>query len=115
MGDLELINSYNDIVLPTAWDIEDKSPFIEINGLKLNYTDPDDHKAAIVRANHPISSQCGIFYFEVKIINGGENGMIGVGYCAKQSDKKIDDSAYVNNMLMPGQKCKENEEHESWG
>src|SRR5260364_294343 len=28
--------------------------------------------------------------------------MIGIGYCTKQSDKKIDDSNYINNMLMPG-------------
>ncbi|RIB08778.1 hypothetical protein C2G38_2110272, partial [Gigaspora rosea] len=38
--------------------------------------------------------------------------MIGIGYCTKQSDKKIDDSNYINNMLMPGQ---ENNENESWG
>ncbi|RIB16722.1 hypothetical protein C2G38_2090104, partial [Gigaspora rosea] len=36
---LDLITSYNDIVLPTAWDIKDKSPFIDIDssGLKVNY------------------------------------------------------------------------------
>ncbi|RIB16077.1 hypothetical protein C2G38_2091847, partial [Gigaspora rosea] len=38
--------------------------------------------------------------------------MIGIGYCTKQSDKRIDDSNYINNMLMPGQ---ENKENESWG
>ena len=29
-----------ELVLPTAWDIEDKSPFIDIDssGLKVNYT-----------------------------------------------------------------------------
>ncbi|RIB00987.1 concanavalin A-like lectin/glucanase domain-containing protein [Gigaspora rosea] len=103
MGDIEL-------VLPTAWDIEDKSPFIDIdsNGLKVSYTDPDDYKAVIIRANNPIPSECGIFYFEIKIINKGKNRMIGIGYCTKQSDKKIDDSNYINNMLMPGQ------ENESW-
>ncbi|RIB24121.1 concanavalin A-like lectin/glucanase domain-containing protein [Gigaspora rosea] len=114
MGDLNLITSYNDIVLPTAWDIKDKSTFIDIDssGLKVNYTDPDDYKAAVVRANHPVPSECRIFYFEIKIINKGKNGMIGIGYCTKQSNKKIDDSNYINNMLMPGQ---ENEENDSWG
>ncbi|RIB16076.1 hypothetical protein C2G38_2091846, partial [Gigaspora rosea] len=65
MGDLDLITSYNDIVLPTAWDIEDKSPFIDIDssGLKVKYTDPDDFKAGVVRANRPVPSECGIFYF----------------------------------------------------
>ncbi|RIB09164.1 concanavalin A-like lectin/glucanase domain-containing protein [Gigaspora rosea] len=118
MGDLDLITSYNDIALPTAWDIKDKSPFIEIDssGLKpfnllkpLLIKDPDDYKAAVVRANHPAPSVCGIFYFEIKIIDKGKNGMIGIGYCTKQSDKKKDDSNYINNMLMPGQ------ENESWG
>ncbi|RIB10643.1 concanavalin A-like lectin/glucanase domain-containing protein [Gigaspora rosea] len=103
MGDLDLKTSYNDIVLPTAWDIKDKSPFIDIDssGLKVNYT-----------ADHPVPSECGIFYFEIEIINKGKNGMIGVGYCTKQGDKKIDDSNYINNMLLPGQ---ENKENESWG
>ncbi|RIB13580.1 hypothetical protein C2G38_2197448 [Gigaspora rosea] len=108
MGVVDLITSYNNIALPTAWDINDKSPFIDIDssGLKVNYTVPDDYKAAVVRANHPVPSECGIFYFEIKIINKGKNGMIGVRYCTKQSDKKIDD---INNMLMLGQ------ENETWG
>ncbi|KAF0539416.1 SPRY-domain-containing protein [Gigaspora margarita] len=107
-----------DVVLPTAWDIENKSPLLNIdsNGLRVIYTGLDDNKAAIIRANHPIPSQCGIFYFEVEIINKGKNGMIGVGYCSKQNDKKKDDSIiktdYINNMLMPGQRSKENE---LWG
>ncbi|RIB28281.1 hypothetical protein C2G38_2158251 [Gigaspora rosea] len=63
---------------------------------------PDDYKGVIVRANNPIPSECGIFYFEIKIINKGKNGMIGIGYCTKQSDKKIDDFNYINNMLIPG-------------
>ncbi|RIB14064.1 hypothetical protein C2G38_1684116 [Gigaspora rosea] len=98
--------SYNDIVLPTAWDIEDKPPFIDIDAsrLKVNYTGPDDNKAFIVRANRPIPSQCGIFYFEIKIIDKGKNGMIGIGYCTKQRDKKIGNSTHINDMLMPGKR-----------
>ncbi|RIB19258.1 hypothetical protein C2G38_1279037 [Gigaspora rosea] len=75
MGDSELMTSNNDdIILPTTWDIRDKSSFIDIDssGLKVTYIDSDDYKAAIVRANHPIPSECGIFYFE--IINKGKNG-----------------------------------------
>ncbi|RIB15246.1 hypothetical protein C2G38_2039528 [Gigaspora rosea] len=107
---------FDDIILPTAWDIENNSPYVNIDssGLKVNYTDPDDNKAAIIRANHPIHSKCGIFfYFEIKIINKGKNGMIGVGYCTKQNDKEIDDSNiktdYINNMLMLGQESKKSE------
>ncbi|RIB27929.1 hypothetical protein C2G38_2159323 [Gigaspora rosea] len=66
IGDLDLKTSNNDIVLPTAWDIKDKSPFIDIDssGLKpfnllknLLIKDPDDYKAAVVRANHPVPSE----------------------------------------------------------
>ena len=40
MGDLDLKTSYKDIVLPTAWDIKDKSPFLDIDSSELivNYT-----------------------------------------------------------------------------
>ncbi|RIB20274.1 concanavalin A-like lectin/glucanase domain-containing protein [Gigaspora rosea] len=104
---------FNDLVLPTAWD---KSQFINIdsNGLKVNYTNPNDYKAVVIRANNPIPSQCGLFYFEVEITNKGKNGMIGVGYCTKQSDISIED-------FMPGQGCiedkenRENEEDKPWG
>ncbi|KAF0532772.1 putative serine-aspartate repeat-containing protein SdrF [Gigaspora margarita] len=70
------ISKTNDIILPTAWDIENKSLFINIDasGLKVNYTGPDDNNAVIVRANRPIPSQCEVFYFEIKIINRGKNG-----------------------------------------
>ncbi|KAF0516276.1 SPRY-domain-containing protein [Gigaspora margarita] len=118
MENLELITPFSEIGFPTAWDTENNSPFINIDssGLKVNYTDPDDNKAVIIRANHPIPSQCWIFYFEIKIINKGKNGMIGVGCCTKQNDKEIDESIiktdYINNMLMPGQDSKENE---LWG
>ncbi|RIB19023.1 hypothetical protein C2G38_2183014 [Gigaspora rosea] len=83
MGDVELITLYNDIILLTAWDIEDKSLFIDIDssGLKVSYTDPDDYKAAIVRTNNPIPSECEIFYFEIKIINKGKNG-----HCKKSNN-----------------------------
>ncbi|RIB19649.1 hypothetical protein C2G38_2181319 [Gigaspora rosea] len=50
MGDLDLKPSYNDIVLPTAWDIKDNLPYINIDSseLKGNYTDPNDFKAVVI-------------------------------------------------------------------
>ncbi|RIB23657.1 concanavalin A-like lectin/glucanase domain-containing protein [Gigaspora rosea] len=114
---LELTTTFNEVALPTAWDIENNLQSINIDssGLKVNYTDLDDNKAAIIRANHPIPSQCGIFYFEIKVINKGKNGMIGVGYCTKQN-KEIGDlfikTDHINNILMPGQESKESE---LWG
>ncbi|RIB01821.1 hypothetical protein C2G38_2229601 [Gigaspora rosea] len=106
MEDLELPTPFNNIVLLNAWKVENKSPFIDIDssGLKVCYTDPDD-KAIIIRANHPIPLECMIFYFEIKIIDKGRNGMIGVGYCAKQNDKEIGNinvkTKYIHDMFMP--------------
>ncbi|CAI2188304.1 14247_t:CDS:2, partial [Funneliformis geosporum] len=58
-----------------------------------------DENCAAIRANFPIPEQCGLFYFEVDIIDIGENGKIGIGFCTK--------SASINK--MPGR------EHSSWG
>ncbi|CAI2193659.1 17454_t:CDS:2, partial [Funneliformis geosporum] len=38
-----------------------------------------------IRANFPIPEQCGLFYFEVDIIDKGENGRIGIGFCTKSA------------------------------
>ncbi|CAI2197972.1 16751_t:CDS:2, partial [Funneliformis geosporum] len=40
---------------------------------------------AAIRANFPIPEQCGLFYFEVDIIDKGENGGIGIGFCTKSA------------------------------
>ncbi|KAF0355545.1 SPRY-domain-containing protein [Gigaspora margarita] len=92
---------------------------IDSSGLEVNYTDPSDYKAVVIRSNNPIPSQFGLFYFEIEIINEGKNGMIGVGYCTKQSDISV-----VNAYLIPGLECvkddenkenNENNENKSWG
>lgn len=38
--------------------------------------------AASVRANFPIRRQCGIYYFEMKVLSKGEDGFIGIGFCS---------------------------------
>ena len=43
----------------------------------------DDSDSAQVRSNHPIPLECGIFYFEVKIISKGRDGFMGIGVCTK--------------------------------
>ena len=41
------------------------------------------HKdAAAIRTHHSIPFQAGIYYFEVKIINKGQDGFIGIGLCS---------------------------------
>lgn len=102
MNELEL---YKDVLLPTAWDLE--SSLLSIDGLKVKYIGPDDYKvAAIIRTNYPIPSQCKFFYFEVKIINSGQNRMVGIGFCTKTSDQ---DKKNIDIMPLPGQ------ENNSWG
>ncbi|RIB22481.1 concanavalin A-like lectin/glucanase domain-containing protein [Gigaspora rosea] len=102
--------SLNGLVLPTAWNIDDKSQFVSIDssGLKVNYTDPNDYKAVVIRANNPIPSQCGLFYFEIEIINEGRNGIIGIGYCTKPSN--------ISDFIL-GRKYEDNEnkKNKSWG
>jgi hypothetical protein len=42
-----------------------------------------DADAASVRSNHPIPSECGIYYFEIEIISRGREGYIGIGLSAQ--------------------------------
>ncbi|CAJ0766071.1 4252_t:CDS:10 [Entrophospora sp. SA101] len=79
--------SFEALALPTAWNVEDKCNHLNVeeNKLKVNYTGSgkSDSDAAAIRANHPIPPQCGLFYFEVEIINKGKDGYIGIGFCTK--------------------------------
>ncbi|CAI2191833.1 8380_t:CDS:2, partial [Funneliformis geosporum] len=59
----------------------------------------DGNENFVIRTNFPIPAQCELFYFEVDIIDKGENGKIGIGFCTK--------SARLNE--LPG--C----EDSSWG
>ncbi|CAI2190375.1 1260_t:CDS:2, partial [Funneliformis geosporum] len=58
-----------------------------------------EENCVAIRADFPIPEQCGLFYFEVDIIDIGQNGKIGIGFCTK--------SAGLNK--MPGR------EYFSWG
>lgn len=40
-----------------------------------------DSDAASVRANHPIPSSTGLFYYEAMVLSRGRDGFIGVGFC----------------------------------
>lgn len=87
MEGTKLSASYDNNSLPTAWDFKNISLnlSLNLNGLQVSYKGSDDYKVAdIIRANNPVHPQCGLFYFEVKIINKGINGMIEIGFCTKQ-------------------------------
>ncbi|KAI7891797.1 concanavalin A-like lectin/glucanase domain-containing protein [Mucor mucedo] len=76
-----------DLRLPTFWNSKDKSKNIDVgtNGLDLSYSylgpGQKESDAALVRANFPMRPQCGIFYFEMKVISKGNDGYIGIGFC----------------------------------
>lgn len=71
--------------LPSKWGEVDKFGGLETaaDGLDVKYVGPSklhEHEAVAARADHPMPSQCGIYYFEVTIISKGKEGMIGVGF-----------------------------------
>eukprot|EP00128_Syssomonas_multiformis_P017080 Colp12_sorted_trinity150504_noHs@2266 len=72
--------------LPTTWNQKDKNQFLDLthNSLRVHYKGQgkDDTQAAAVRANHPIPSACGVYYYEVRVIDKGRDGYIGIGVCA---------------------------------
>lgn len=45
--------------------------------------DPD---ASAVRANHPIPSTGGVYYYEVEIASKGRDGYISIGFCSRWTD-----------------------------
>ncbi|KAI7860177.1 hypothetical protein BDC45DRAFT_493801 [Circinella umbellata] len=82
-------NNVPDLRLPSLWNRHDKSRHLEVEngGLDLVYTGPGktEHHAASVRSNFPIRHQCGIYYYEMKIISKGEDGFIGMGFCSAKN------------------------------
>ncbi|CAG8678598.1 6465_t:CDS:2 [Dentiscutata erythropus] len=61
-------------------------PYITVtdkNNLKLEYNGPgiDFLDEASIRANNPIPPEVGLFYFEITVLNSGEDGCIVIGFC----------------------------------
>jgi hypothetical protein len=71
--------------LPTQWNSKDKCSHLVVkgNGMVVEYTGTgkSDHDAGTVRANYPITPSCGIFYYEIRVLDKGRDGYIGVGVC----------------------------------
>lgn len=62
--------------LPSRWNKDDKYGGLEVlgDGLEVKYaghraSGERDHEACSIRADHPIPAQCGLYYFEVTILN----------------------------------------------
>eukprot|EP00912_Choanoflagellata_sp_UC4_P001560 UC4_evm1s991 len=76
--------------LPSKWDNRDKSPLLSmVHGLRVKYRGQGDSEkdAVSVRANRPLPPACGLYYYEIKIINRGRQGFIAVGLCSESSQK----------------------------
>ncbi|KAK4514601.1 U4/U6-U5 snRNP complex subunit prp31 [Mucor velutinosus] len=76
-----------DLRLPSAWDLKAKGENIDISRdyMQLTYrgNGKDESDVASVRANYAMRKQCGIYYFEIKVISKGVDGHIGIGFCRR--------------------------------
>ena len=93
-----------DADLPTHFSPTDHSPLLAVStsGFRASYVplrSRNDRDAASVRANLPIPTSVGLFYFEVEIVDAGQRGYIGVGLSGRA----------VNLGRLPGW------ERSSWG
>ncbi|QRV90926.1 Ran-binding protein 9 [Ceratobasidium sp. AG-Ba] len=74
------------IRVPTRWNPDDKhsSLVLSSDGREVRYPSPtqqrSDKEAAAIRANYPMPPACGVYYFEVEIIEKGAQGHIGIGF-----------------------------------
>ncbi|THH09416.1 hypothetical protein EW145_g2025 [Phellinidium pouzarii] len=73
------------IHLPTRWNEQDRNKFLHISGdgRNLHYHGPTsqgEKDAAAARANYPVQPACGIYYYEVTILDKGLKGHISVGF-----------------------------------
>lgn len=65
--------------LPSKWGETDRHGVLEVaaDGLDIRYAGvlkAHDHEAAAARANHAMPPPCGLYYYEVIIINKGKEG-----------------------------------------
>ncbi|RVD86944.1 uncharacterized protein DFL_005195 [Arthrobotrys flagrans] len=72
--------------LPTKWNNDDRSGGIEVSqdGLNVQFSGPtkvNEYDSASVRADYSIPRSCGVYYFEVAIMNKSREGLISIGFC----------------------------------
>ncbi|CAM1500746.1 Fc.00g099080.m01.CDS01 [Cosmosporella sp. VM-42] len=81
----------NLVPLPTKWNKDDMWPGVEIqpDGFTVKFVPikgqfDREQDACAVRANHFMPPQCGVYYFEVKILSAKQDDTtIGIGFSAK--------------------------------
>ncbi|KAG8763870.1 hypothetical protein FRC11_010495 [Ceratobasidium sp. 423] len=77
------------IRVPTRWNAADKHQALVLSsdGREVRYPSPThstDKEAAAIRANHPMPAACGVYYFEIQIIEKGTQGHIGIGFSSRE-------------------------------
>ncbi|CAE6461120.1 unnamed protein product [Rhizoctonia solani] len=76
------------IRVPTRWNPADKHQALVLSpdGREVKYPSPThstDKEAAAIRANHPMPAACGVYYFEIQIVEKGTQGHIGIGFSSR--------------------------------
>ncbi|CAG8675190.1 20759_t:CDS:2 [Cetraspora pellucida] len=81
---LEIYNNVSKcpILIPTCWNVNDCSTGLNVDDNLLLVKYNGNHMFAAVRANHCIPKEAGIYYFEVDILEGGNDNIISVGVSA---------------------------------
>ncbi|CAG8556100.1 9070_t:CDS:2, partial [Scutellospora calospora] len=67
------------IQIPTYWNVNDCSRDLNIEGNLLSIKYNGEHRSAAVRANNCIPKETGIYYFEIDILEGGDDNIISIG------------------------------------
>ncbi|KAF0361847.1 SPRY-domain-containing protein [Gigaspora margarita] len=75
--------SVTSIPLPTRWNSHDRAPYVSVleDGVSLEYIGPGRNwiDASSIRTDFPVLPEVGLYYFEIKVIDKGERGCIGIG------------------------------------
>ncbi|KAJ3426404.1 ran-binding protein 9/10 [Anaeramoeba flamelloides] len=77
---------------PSRWDSKLRGEYCQLfkKGQTVMYTGPEVSEgiSSSVLANMPIPQHCAIYYFEIEIMRGTNEGIIGVGLAPKDYDLK---------------------------
>ncbi|KAK4104278.1 SPRY-domain-containing protein [Parathielavia hyrcaniae] len=79
--------------LPSRWNRDDKEAALEVlsDGYEVRHTGrtSSDHEASAVRADHYMSPSCGVYYFEITVLNTRsdkvKNPPIAIGFASKEA------------------------------
>ncbi|KAL2143086.1 hypothetical protein VTI28DRAFT_365 [Corynascus sepedonium] len=79
--------------LPSRWNRDDKEAALEVlgDGYEVRHTGraSSEHEASAIRADHYISPSCGVYYFEITVLNGRQDKIktpqIAIGFASKDT------------------------------